>query len=326
MKNLYPLKFKPIFKSKIWGGNKIKTYLGIDYGDLPNCGEAWMISGVEGNISEVAEGELQGAKLTGLIRDYREALVGGKVYEQFQEDFPLLIKFIDANDDLSVQVHPDDKLAKARHNSFGKTEMWFTLQADENAKLIAGFNRELSKEEYVRHFESGKLFDILNQEPVGAEDVFFIPAGRVHTIGKGILLAEIQQTSDITYRIYDFDRKDDQGNARELHVEEALDAMDYRFYDQYKTPYVDALNEPVELAKCEYFQTRKIRFNQSVERDYSDIDSFIIYICYEGKFEIRYDGKSFGFAKGEAALLPASVKSVTLVPGGETKILETFVP
>lgn len=285
-----------------------------------------MISGVEGNISEVAEGELQGAKLTGLIRDYREALVGGKVYEQFQEDFPLLIKFIDANDDLSVQVHPDDKLAKARHNSFGKTEMWFTLQADENAKLIAGFNRELSKEEYVRHFESGKLFDILNQEPVGAEDVFFIPAGRVHTIGKGILLAEIQQTSDITYRIYDFDRKDDQGNARELHVEEALDAMDYRFYDQYKTPYVDALNEPVELAKCEYFQTRKIRFNQSVERDYSDIDSFIIYICYEGKFEIRYDGKSFGFAKGEAALLPASVKSVTLVPGGETKILETFVP
>src|SRR5690554_4298303 len=326
MAGLYPLKFKPFYLEKIWGGNRIRTILGKDFGDAPNCGESWELSAVEGYISEVSNGYLAGNSITELIEIYMGDLVGEQVYQKFGIEFPLLLKFIDTNEDLSIQVHPGNKLAKERHNAYGKTEMWYVIHAEEGALINSGFNQSVSKEQYLEQLENNTLTNLLHYDVVYPGDVFFIPAGRVHTIGKGILLAEIQQTSDITYRIYDFDRKDDQGNARELHVEEALDAMDYRFYDQYKTPYVDALNEPVELAKCEYFQTRKIRFNQSVERDYSDIDSFIIYICYEGKFEIRYDGKSFGFAKGEAALLPASVKSVTLVPGGETKILETFVP
>lgn len=326
MENLYPLKFKPIYKPKIWGGNKIRTYLDMDFGDLPNCGEAWLISGVEGDISEADGGPLAGKKLTELIDLYREKLAGGKVYRKFGTSFPLLIKFIDANDDLSVQVHPDDRLAWERHKSFGKTEMWFTLHADVDAKLIAGFSKPLNQEEYLKHFEAGRLFDILNQENVYPEDVFFIPAGRVHTIGKGILLAEIQQTSDITYRIYDFDRVDEQGKTRDLHVEQALEAMDYTFHHRYKTEYNDLLDEPVELAKCDYFQTRKLHLTRPLQRDYNNIDSFVIYICYEGAFEVHYNGAVAAFKKGDAVLLPALIKNVKLVPDGESKMLETFVP
>jgi len=206
MHKLYPLKFKTIFKDKIWGGQKIKTILNKDFGKLPNCGETWEISGVEGNISEVSEGELEGQSLTELIRIYKSDLVGFNIYKKYKDEFPLLIKFIDATEDLSIQVHPGDNLAKKRHNSFGKTEMWYVLQADEGASLIAGFNKELTKESYKEYFESGNLDEILNREIVTKDDVFFLPAGRVHTIGKGIMIAEIQQTSDITYRIYDFNR------------------------------------------------------------------------------------------------------------------------
>jgi mannose-6-phosphate isomerase len=326
MVELYPLKFRPVYKEKIWGGHKINTILGKDFGALPNCGESWVISGYDGNISEVDGGLLDGWSLTALMQVYRDNLLGKSVFEKFWDRFPLLIKFIDANDDLSVQVHPNDALAEKRHDSFGKTEMWFIIQADEGAKLISGFNKPLDKNGYLEAFKSGRLFEILNQEDVFAEDMFFMPAGRVHNIGKGILLAEIQQTSDLTYRIYDFERVDSEGNKRKLHVDEAMEAIDYTYYGQYKTPYENKVNEPVDLAKCKYFQTRKLQLDKPLERDYSSLDSFVIYVCYQGAFEIRYNGKSFGFGKGEAILLPSAIKKVTVVPDKEARILETFVP
>jgi mannose-6-phosphate isomerase len=326
MSELYPLKFRTIFKDKIWGGSKIKTILGKDFSPLPNCGETWEISGVEGNISEVAEGPLAGKNLKELIQKYQASLLGTSVYEKFGDEFPLLVKFIDANDDLSIQVHPDDALAKERHNSFGKTEMWYIFQADEGAKLISGFNQPMSKEKYLEAFDAGKLTSILNQEPVQADDVFFLPAGRVHTIGKGLLLAEIQQTSDITYRIYDFDRTDAQGNSRELHVEEALDAIDYRYYDEYKTKYTAEKNKAVQLAACPYFVTNRLEYTHGTERNYQALDSFVIYVCMEGKAEIITEGTGYTMQKGDAYLIPASIRQVKLATDSGFKMLESYVP
>jgi mannose-6-phosphate isomerase len=326
MSELYPLKFRTIFKDKIWGGEKIKTILGKDFAPLPNCGETWEISGVEGNISEVAEGPLAGKNLKALIQEYQAELVGESVYEKYGDEFPLLVKFIDANADLSIQVHPDDELARKRHNSFGKTEMWYIFQADEGSKLISGFNQPMTQEKYLEAFNSGKLTDILNEEPVQADDVFFLPAGRVHTIGKGLLLAEIQQTSDITYRIYDFDRTDAQGNKRELHVEEALDAIDYRHYDEYKTKYEPKKNEPVQLAACPYFMTNRLEYTQNTERNYQGLDSFVIYVCMEGQAEIIAGGKGYTMQKGDAYLIPASIPQVKLATDSGFKMLESYVP
>ena len=235
MKGLYPLKFDPIFKDKIWGGNKIKSILNKDCSPLPNCGETWELSSVDGNISVISNGWLRGTPLDAAIERFKNRLIGRTCYEKHGVLFPLLIKFIDANDDLSIQVHPNDALAKERHGSFGKTEMWYVMQSDIGSSLISGFNQEMNREKYLDYFNTGRLTEILNRENVKQGDIFFVPAGRVHTIGKGLLIAEIQQTSDVTYRIYDFDRKDEQGNARELHLEEALDAIDYSFYDNYKS-------------------------------------------------------------------------------------------
>ena len=326
MSELYPLKFHPIYKDKIWGGQKIKTILEKDFGNLPNCGESWLISGVNGDISVVNGGKLDGKILTDIIRQYKDRLLGQAVYQKFGERFPLLIKFIDANDDLSVQVHPDDKLAEKRHQSFGKTEMWFVVQADKGAKLITGFNQPMDKNLYLKAFNEGRLFDILNQEEVSEEDMFFIPAGRVHTIGKGILLAEIQQTSDITYRIYDFDRKDNEGNTRELHVEEALDAIDYTFHEEYKTKYEAKTNKPVHLATCSYFNTHQLQLTKPLFRDFSKLNSFVIYICYQGTGQIQYGNQSVRFEKGDAILIPAEIKNIQLVPENQVKLLETYVP
>lgn len=326
MNSLYPLKFRTIFKDKIWGGQKIKHVLNKDFSPLPNCGETWELSGVPGNISVVNNGALAGKALTELIATYKADLLGKQVHEKYGEQFPLLVKFIDANDDLSIQVHPDDELAKQRHDSFGKTEMWYILQADEGASLITGFNQPVDKDRYVQKFEAGNLTDILNREPVKAEDLFFIPAGRVHTIGKGILLAEIQQTSDVTYRIYDFDRVDDQGKKRELHVEEALDAIDYNFYNEYKTNYEKKLNVPVEMVRCPYFTTNRLHFSESTNRNYSDIDSFIIYVCYEGSVEIGRKEWGVTLKAGEVALLPAAIKEVALQTETGFKLLESYVP
>jgi mannose-6-phosphate isomerase len=325
MPELYPLKFKTIFKDKIWGGHKIKTILGKDFGDLPNCGETWEISGVKDNISVVKEGALAGRDLQSLVDEYKERLVGLRTYKKYGSEFPLLVKFIDANEDLSVQVHPNDELASRRHDSFGKTEMWYIFQADDDATLNSGFNRPLTREQYLKYFNQGKLMDILNVEKVKADDVYFLPAGRVHYIGKGCLLAEIQQSSDVTYRMYDFDRTDHSGKKRELHTEESLDALDFSYYDKYKTPYIDKENEIVPLVSCQYFTTNKLHFNTQLERDHSELDSFVIYVCMEGQLNMRYNNQNMEIQKGDAVLVPAEIELLTLMPKGEFKILESYI-
>jgi len=326
MPDLYPLKFRTIYKDKIWGGQKIRTVLGKDFSPLPNCGETWEISGVRENVSRVKEGEWKGCDLLSLIDHYRDELVGTSVFEKYGDEFPLLVKFIDANDDLSIQVHPDDQLAYERHKSFGKTEMWYVFQADEGAKLNAGFNRPLDKEQYLDFFTDGKLMDILNFVEVQRDDVFFLPAGRVHSIGKGCLLAEIQQSSDVTYRMYDFDRTDASGNKRELHTDLALDAIDFTYHEEYKTPYKDRKNDPVELVECQYFKTSKLHYDRKTIRDYSDIDSFVIYVCMDGALNLGYSKGQVRVQKGEAILVPACEKKITLDPDPGFKMLESYVP
>lgn len=325
MSALYPLKFKTIFKDKIWGGEKIKTVLNKDFAPLPNCGETWEVSGVKGDISVVADGELAGKALTDLLEEYKGELAGNKIYEKFGNEFPLLIKFIDANDDLSIQVHPDDELGKKRHNSFGKTEMWYVLQADEGATLISGFNQQVDEKFYLEKLNGGKLADILNKEQVAEGDIFFLPAGRVHTIGKGLLIAEIQQTSDITYRIYDFDRVDDKGNKRELHTEEALAAIDYKVYPEYKSNYPQQKNEIAEAVTCEYFTTNVLNFDESTSRNYSNLDSFVIHVCVEGNYNLVYNDVQFPVKKGDCMLIPNAIKNIQLKTASGFKILETFV-
>ena len=325
MSSLYPLKFNPIFKDKIWGGNKINTILHKDFKPLPNCGESWEISAYAEDISVVSQGPLAGKRLDDLIREFKGQLLGENVYAKFGNKFPLLVKFIDANDDLSIQVHPNDEVAQKRHNSFGKTEMWYIVQADDGAELSSGFNRPLTREQYLENFNNGKLMDLLNIEKVKADDVFFLPAGRTHHIGKGCLLTEIQQTSDLTYRIYDFDRTDDKGDKRELHTEAALEAFDFTYHEQVKTNYKDKINEIVKLVSCEYFTTNKLHFDQAVDIDHSNLDSFVIYVCMEGGLKMEYDQGVVELRKGETLLLPASINKITMTPIGEFKMLESYI-
>jgi len=326
MQNLYPLKFKPIFQDKIWGGNKLKKVLGKDFGDLPNCGESWELSGVSGNISEVSNGFLAGNNLEELIEVYMGDLVGDKVYDHFSVEFPLLIKFIDASADLSVQVHPNNEMAKKRHQAFGKTEMWYVLQADPGAKLNCGFNQLIDKETYLKKLEQKEIMDVLNFVEVDAGDVFFTPAGRVHAIGKGTMVAEIQQTSDITYRIYDYERKDANGNERELHTELAVDAIDFTYYDNYKTDYTLEKNKLTEVVKCDYFNTGILEFDATIEKDIYGLDSFVIYICVDGEYEIITDDHTEKVTIGETILVPASVHQYRLKPlSPNVRVLEVHL-
>ena len=325
MQQLYPLKFKTIFKDKIWGGQKISTYLHKDFGDLPNCGETWEISGVKSDVSVVDGGALDGESLANILEQYKDQLVGKKVYDHFGNIFPLLVKFIDANDDLSIQVHPNDELAKKRHNSFGKTEMWYIIEADPGSTLIAGFNKELTEQAYLDAFNSGNLMDVLNRETAKEGDVFFLPAGRVHTIGKGLLLAEIQQTSDVTYRIYDFDRVDDKGNKRELHTEEALAAIDYRHYDHYKTPYQAKKDATVHLVTSPYFTTNVLDATQDITKDYSSLDSFVIHVCVAGAYQLKYADEIYNIKMGDCVLLPNTIDKVELTTTSGFKILESYI-
>jgi len=322
---LYPIKFKPILKPVIWGGNEISKFKGITP-IQEGIGESWEISGVDGNISIVANGELEGKSIVDIISEYKEKLVGKDNYEKFGTTFPLLIKFIDARDNLSIQVHPDDELAKKRHNSFGKTEMWYVINAAPEAFLYSGFKKQMTPESYVKSIQDNTFIDSLAKHDVKKGDVFFLPAGRVHAIGAGTFVAEIQQTSNITYRIYDYNRTDKDGNPRELHTELAKDAIDYKLYDNYKTQYQRKENQPVLLESCKYFTTDLLEFTKDITRDYESIDSFIIYICMRGACDIRDNkGNDLHIKQGETVLIPADTESVLISPQGSVQLLETFV-
>ena len=276
---MYPLKFNTIFKTVVWGGEKIAPFKGIET-EQHNIGESWELSGVKGNESVVAEGGLAGKTIAELAQTYKGQLLGEKVYAKTGTEFPLLIKFIDARDDLSIQVHPDDALAGERHNgSKGKTEMWYVVQADDNAHLMSGLTRKITPEEYAAKVEDNTITDVLHDYNVQAGDVFFLPAGRIHSIGTGCFIAEIQQTSDITYRIYDFGRVGLDGKPRELHTELSKAAIDYTVLDDYKTMYEDVKNADNQIVDCEYFTTSLFDLTQPVSTPVKAHDSFMIVIC-----------------------------------------------
>ncbi|MDR1331997.1 MAG: class I mannose-6-phosphate isomerase [Tannerella sp.] len=322
---MYPFLFKPILKEIIWGGTDIRPFKGLPPGG-EKIGESWELSHVEGNWSEVANGTLAGQTVDDLIRRYGAALLGEKVMRQFGTVFPLLIKFIDARDDLSIQVHPDDELARKRHGSFGKTEMWYVVKASPGAALLSGFSRRIDADEYVRRVADNSLTDVLQRYAVAPGDVFFLPAGRVHAIGTGCFIAEIQQTSNITYRIYDYNRRDADGNARELHVDLARDAIDYTPYPDYRTAYAPAENEPVRLVECKYFTTNLLSADKTLKRDFSTLDSFVVFILTEGSALIRDSGgNELAVRQGQTVLFPAAVQWVEVVPSPHVKLLETYV-
>jgi mannose-6-phosphate isomerase len=325
MNELYPMKFKPRFKEKIWGGQRMKTSLGMDFSPLPNCGEAWVLSGVPGNESVLMNGFLAGNELTELVEVYMDDLVGEKVFERFHTEFPILVKFIDSNDYLSIQVHPDDALAGRRGLGNGKSEMWYILEADPGAEIIDGFNRKTDPAMYGEYMEKKRIREILNVEKVEKESVYYIPAGRIHALGPGLLLAEIQQTSDTTYRIYDWDRVDENGKSRELHVDLARDAINFAIPDSYRTSYHKVMNQSTPLVDNPHFTTQLLGFNKPIRKDYSFLDSFVIYLCVDGKMRVESGHAIENIKKGELLLIPAMLDEVVLVPANECKILEVFI-
>lgn len=323
MKNLYPFKFRPILKDRLWGGTKLGDIFGKPISsDI--VGESWEISTVEGDISVVKNGNLAGTSLQELINQDAEALLGKSVVKRFGATFPILIKFIDAKQDLSIQLHPNDALAKERHNSFGKTEMWYIMDADKEADLIVGFNKTVTKQEYQKSIENDTLLDLLNYEKVKEGDTFFINTGKIHAIGAGVVLAEIQQTSDVTYRVFDFNRKDKDGNLRELHTDLALDAMDYEKKDDFKVTYNKQQNTINKMVDCPYFKTNYLQVTEDIIFDVAERDSFTIYMCVAGSASIANEYGDASIKKGETLLLPASSKKIS-IKSNEATLLEVTI-
>ncbi|MCF6223211.1 MAG: class I mannose-6-phosphate isomerase [Flavobacteriaceae bacterium] len=321
----YPIKFKPILKEKIWGGTKLNQILN-KASKKENIGESWEISDVAMDYSIVSNGVLNGKSLRELIQTYKGDLVGEKVYQTFGKNFPLLIKYIDAKEALSIQLHPNDALAKQRHNSFGKTEMWYVMQADKSAELIVGFKNEVTKKEYLSHLQNKSLTDILNIDLVIEGDVYFIPTGRVHAIGAGVLLAEIQQTSDVTYRIYDWDRQDSEGNFRDLHTTEAIDALELSSKENYQTSYKKSDNIIEEIIDCKYFTTNILCLDKAIEIDNKYKDSFVIYMCVGGEGVIlKLDNFQETLNYGETILVPAAINNLEIIPLNKSKLLEIYI-
>jgi len=322
MSKLYPLKFEPILKEKIWGGQKLASILNKK-SKLPNAGESWELSDIEGDTSMAINGEHKGQSLKQLLEIFKSDLVGEKNYNLFGNKFPLLIKFIDAREDLSIQLHPNDELAKKRHNSFGKTEMWYVMQADKDSNLIVGFNQKITPDVYLKHLEQKTLTQILNFDKVKEGDTYFIEVGRVHAIGAGIVLAEIQQTSDITYRVYDWDRVDDDGNERELHNDLAIDAFNFNMADNFRVTYAKDKNQSNQMVSCPYFTTSFIEITDTIKK-HNNKDSFIIYICVDGKVTINFFNNEETISKGQTVLIPAALKDFSL-SSNYAKLLEVYV-
>ena len=308
----------------MWGGEKLKTILHKNY-SAENIGESWELSDVERYESKVAAGFHSGKTIKELVSIYKDELVGKSVYEKFGNEFPLLIKFIDAKTPLSIQVHPGDEMAKHRHNSFGKNEMWYVMHAEQGAELIVGFDEEINKDEYQRHLSDGTILEVMHHKKVKAGDTFYIPTGRIHAIGAGVLLAEIQQKSDVTYRIYDYNRVDKKiGKKRELHNDLALDVVDFTRHQSYKTEYELRLNQSNKLVHSPFFQTNILSIEGSYLKDRSSLDSFTIYMCMEGKVSIRHNKVHYTLEMGEIILIPAILDELEFI-GSHTVLLECYL-
>ncbi|MEG1585923.1 MAG: type I phosphomannose isomerase catalytic subunit [Bacteroidales bacterium] len=323
---LYPLKFVPLLRPMIWGGSdicKFKEITPIEAG----IGESWEVSDFSESMSVITNGALSGKNLHELIVENGAALMGQHVYDRFGNQFPLLVKFIDACNDLSIQVHPDDALAEERHQSFGKTEMWYVINAREGAGLYSGFSTQITPEEYVERVKKNTFMDVLQRYEVKSGDVFFLPAGRVHAIGSGLFVAEIQQTSDVTYRIYDYNRLDKEGNRRELHTDLAMDAINYEVLPTYQTEYEHQENKPVELVDCKYFHANLLELDEPMQRDLKSKDSFVIYICSAGKGAIKdAEGNSVEVKQGDTILVPAIYADLLITPESNLNLLEVYIP
>lgn len=320
-----PFKFKPILKSIIWGGNRIAPYKGISTSQQ-NIGESWELSGVKGDESVVSEGEFEGWKLPDLIGRLKGQLVGEAVYALHSNEFPLLIKFIDAKKDLSIQVHPNDELSKARHGKNGKTEMWYVVDADKEAHLKSGLTRSITPDEYCQLVADDKITDVLQDFEIHPGDTFFLPAGRIHAIGAGSFVAEIQQTSDVTYRIYDYGRKGLDGKPRQLHTDMAKDAIDYQVCPDYRTLYTPRLNEAVELVSCKYFTTNLLELDKDYILDLTEIDSFMVVMCLEGEADfVDENNDATNIKRGETILIPAISKRYCIYPDKKAKLLLSYI-
>jgi len=316
----YPLQFDPILKDRIWGGEKLNSVLNKPI-TSNITGESWEISTVEGDVSVISKGTLKGISLNEVIDTFPNEVLGTTVFDKFGKQFPLLFKYLDAKTDLSIQVHPNDELAKIRHNSFGKTEMWYIMQADEGSRIIVGFKNNSNAEEYVSHLENNTLLDILEEVKVKTGDVFFLETGTVHAIGAGLLVAEIQQTSDITYRLYDFDRVDSEGYKRELHVELALDAINYNKVETQKD-YNKDLNVSNEMVDCPYFTTNYLNLSGELKVSKS-ANSFTVYMCTDGGFQLNHNQINYQYSKGDTILIPATMIDYTL--SGNAIVLEIYI-
>ena len=322
---MYPLKFDPWLRTMIWGGTKIAAYKGVETDD-DHIGESWELSGVEEHQTSVVNGALRGRSITDLVKEYKGRLVGEHVYAENGDEFPLLIKFIDARDDLSIQVHPDDAMARRKHGQRnGKTEMWYAVAADPGACLYSGLTQEITPEEYEKRIADGTIIDVLAKHEVHPGDVFFLPAGRIHAICSGCFLAEIQQTSDLTYRIWDYGRLGLDGKPRQLHTDLAKQAIDFRVQDTYRTLYEPLKDEEVELVSCPYFTTNLYDLTLPYAKDLSEIDSFMVVMCVSGSGTLEVDGESVDIRQGQTILIPASADDLCLVPDDGMKLITSYI-
>ena len=326
----YPLVFSPIYKERLWGGQGLRTFLKKDIPE-GQIGESWELSGVEGSVSNVSNGLYQGLSLNDLIQNFGAYLLGQSTIDRFGAEFPILIKFLDAKLDLSIQVHPSDELARERHDSYGKNEMWYILHADPNAKLIVGFKEGVNQEKYLNALEERRLTDLLEYHKVKPNDAFFIETGTIHAIGGGIVLAEIQQTSDVTYRVYDFDRTDEAGNKRELHTELAKDALNYDHKTTYKLNSRAAIERTPSpfstLAQTPYFTTNELCLESSITHDLATYDHFLIYLVVEGQAVFQsaeLPDLSVDASVGTTVLIPACCKKLR-IHTNSCRLLEVFV-
>lgn len=317
------LKFEPLLKQTIWGGDKIIPFKHLEK-SLDQVGESWEVSGVKDNETVVANGEYKGWKLNDVLAEQKELLVGKENYARYGNLFPLLIKFIDARQQLSIQVHPNDEQAQQKGLPRGKTEMWYVMKSDPTASLRSGLKHQITPAEYKQMVEDDTITDALAEYPVKDGDVFFLPAGRIHSIGAGCFLAEIQETSDVTYRIYDFKRKDKDGNYRQLHTKEAAECINYTVLSNYRQEYKPVKNQGVSIVRCPYFYTAVYDLDEPMTLDYSELDSFVILIGLKGQATITdNEGNTITLQGGESIVVPASTQ--TLKVEGTLKFLETYV-